>query len=209
MISLFGFSTRVYIKQTPQKQAAAKTGNLDKLKEFALAAFPQFDTTRVTFDAVTSQEHYLENSVPENPLEDGSMVHDHIGNLPKSLTLDAVISDTPIDPFDPTYGRIDSGKGRSKEVYERLEKFWEDGEPVTVVTGLKIYQNMLIKSIRSTKDNTGHKVSPRIELVQAQIAQNADRFSTSFVTLPEEGIEHGVSPTQAFGAVALVALTFG
>jgi hypothetical protein len=200
-------SQRVYIKATPQKSSNPSSSGLDKLKKLALDLVPQFDTTRIIFDAVTNEEHFLENIVPENPLEDGSFVNDHIANLPKSLTLDAIISDTPIDQLDPTYGRIDSGKGRSNEVHDRLEKIYDAGDLVTVVTGMKVRQNMVIKSIRSVRNNSGYKIASRIELRQIQIASSsASAGASTFQTLPDEEIEHGISAGQVFGAVALVAL---
>jgi hypothetical protein len=202
-------SQRVYIKITPQKSSNPSNSGLDKLKKLALDLVPQFDTTRIIFDAVPSEEHILENVVPENPLEDGSYVNDHIANLPKKLSLDAIISDTPIDPIDPTYGRLDSGKGHSKDVYERLEDFRSQKEPMTVVTGLKVYTNMVIRSINSVRDNTGYKISLRIELSQLKIAASSSGKASTFETAPSEDVEHSVSLGQALGAVSLAAVTFG
>lgn len=200
---------RAYIKSTPQKGGNPSKSGLDKLTQLAFDLFPQFDTTKFLIDVVRSEEHTMDNVIPQNPLEDGSFTADHIANLPNKLVLDFIVSDTPIDAIDPTFGRIDSAKGRSRDEFERLEKLRNSNEPCTIVTGLKVYKNMLISSLVGNRDNTGRIVTARMVFQEVLIAKSSTAPASTFEVNASEDVEHTISAGQALGVGGLALVQLG
>jgi hypothetical protein len=102
----------------------------------------------VTIDATISEEHSSEADVTEHPVEQGSAITDHIRAKPRRLTLNGVISDTPLTAlnFDP--GTTD----RPVQAWQELKRIQEQAELVDVVTSLESYYNMALESLSCTRD---------------------------------------------------------
>lgn len=83
--------------------------------------------------------------ITQHPVQDGAAITDHAYKKPVMLSVEAQYSDNltgvPID-----------------EMYRRLLTLQNTREPMDVVTGKRIYRNMLIKSISETTDKTTDKV---------------------------------------------------
>lgn len=104
----------------------------------------------LVFDAVFEETHEAELEVTDNPVETGVVVSDHAFMKPLKVTLSAGVTDTPLavlsnDPFA-------SDSGRSKRAYELLAELQRLAEPFDLQTGLKLYQNMICTSIRTSQD---------------------------------------------------------
>jgi hypothetical protein len=75
--------------------------------------------------------------------------------MPLSLTIDGVISDTPISyaVFDNVTGLVSTAtsffgnSSRSKDAYDALMKLRDKREPFDVVTGLRVYKNMVFENL--------------------------------------------------------------
>jgi len=66
-------------------------------------------TYLLTFDAVTSEQYDLETQVTEHPIEKGSPLVDHVRPLPVRITLEGLVTDTPVFlPEDHTDGMVSS-----------------------------------------------------------------------------------------------------
>lgn len=90
----------------------------------------------VELDVTISENHTFNSRATNFPVETGGDVTDHIINDPDVLTLEGLVSDTPLNIF--------SFFNRSIDAFNRLVDLHERREPVTVVTGLKVYQNMVM-----------------------------------------------------------------
>lgn len=129
------------------------------------------------FDAVFEEQHESELQVTDNPVESGVTVSDHAFMLPRRCTIVAGVTDTPLhltqnDPYI-------NGVSRSKEAYRLLLELQESAEPFDVQTGLKLYQNMVCTSIRTTGDKETENSLPfTAELREVQIV------TTQTVTYP-------------------------
>jgi hypothetical protein len=104
----------------------------------------------LVFDAVFEETHEAVLEVTDNPVETGVVVSDHAFMKPLKVTLSAGVSDTPLtvaltDPFA-------SDAGRSKRAYELLAELQKRAEPFDLQTGLKLYQNMVCTSVRTSQD---------------------------------------------------------
>lgn len=102
------------------------------------------------FDAVFEETHEADLEVTDNPVETGVVVSDHAFMKPLRVKISAGVSDTPLavvadDPFA-------SDAGRSRRAFELLTELQRRAEPFVVQTGLKLYENMVCTSIRTSQD---------------------------------------------------------
>ena len=97
----------------------------------------------VKFDAIISRDRTYEAEVPTYPVESGFPVSDAVLRSPLALNVTAFISDTPV-----TWKRqLGNTRSRVSKVVKQLENLYFAGEPVTFITGNKVYTNMAITSI--------------------------------------------------------------
>jgi len=143
---------------------------------------PQIKTIvgSITLDASIREFHELSSDATDNPVESGSYVSDHIFNRPPSLTIEGIISDSPIGGVSPVslFGVdavIEGSALKSLGAWLALRKLWEDRQLFSVVTGLQNYQNMRISRL-SVPRNTGTVNALRftidlmyIEIVKSQV----------------------------------------
>jgi len=131
------------------------------------------DKTIIACDAVISESHRMTAEATQYEIEDGSDIHDHIIKRGKLLTIEGIVSDDPITilqtgMLDRTIAAItpsfinsklsyglseDKGKP-SKEAFDQFEQIYDNKLIVTIITGLKEYNNMVMEELdisRSSK----------------------------------------------------------
>jgi len=131
----------------------------------------------LAFDAVFEETHEADLEVTDNPVETGVVVSDHAFMKPLKVTISAGVSDTPLAGWGGGFqinagalvgGGTGEGKdfwsrnvtrdpfasdtSRSKRAYELLTELQKRAEPFDLQTGLKLYKNMVITSIRTSQD---------------------------------------------------------
>lgn len=94
----------------------------------------------VVLDAVLSEEHVYNSRVTNYPIENGQDISDHIINEPDTLQITGVVSDTPLSFLAPF--------NRSVNAFNSLIEIHNRRERITVVTGIKVYTNMVITSLQ-------------------------------------------------------------
>ncbi|KQV83233.1 phage baseplate protein [Rhizobium sp. Root1220] len=87
----------------------------------------------VGIDCVLSERHSSELDITEIPIETGAKITDHAVIVPKRLTLDVA-------------------DGGAAATFAALVAFQESRVPFTLVTGLTVYSNLLIKRIDADRD---------------------------------------------------------
>lgn len=95
----------------------------------------------VPLDVVAREYHESRLSITTNPVEAGADITDHAYLEPKRLTIEPVIGgwgDGVTNGF---------GSTRPAAAFEMILALQETREPFDVVTGLTLYQNMLIDSV--------------------------------------------------------------
>jgi hypothetical protein len=116
-------------------------------------------------DCTITERHAHRATPTRQPVEDGAVFSDHVIQEPDALTLDGLWTDTP-------NGAQEGKLARSKELYLALVALKEKGEPVDVVTGLRVYQSMIVTDIQTSKDSTtGFSVPVSITLEPIRIAR--------------------------------------
>lgn len=93
----------------------------------------------ILFDAVLSEDHESELEITGNPIETGAEVNDHAYVKPKTVTVEVADSNAAL-------------------VYNALIEFQETRIPFFMVTGLRLYRNMLISSIKAQRDRNTSRI---------------------------------------------------
>ena len=92
-------------------------------------------------------------------METGTEISDHISIEPMTVSVEGVISDSPIGGGDKS--------GRYLDILYDLERLWRSRSLVTVATHLKVYQDMAIVFIDIPRDGyTGQAMRFSIDLIQ-------------------------------------------
>jgi hypothetical protein len=139
---------------------------------------PAYDA--IGFDVTTMESHEESSTVTENPIEDGSLIIDHILHAPNTFSFEAIVTERGIRP--DFYGNADYApydtpapefrgfgviipttlkvtvlqwaKGsRILEMQERLTRMRLDGITSTILTSVRPYDRMLITSIALPRES--------------------------------------------------------
>lgn len=110
----------------------------------------------VVCDALLSEEHHLEARASEHPIEDGTSISDHIQIQPTTISLEGIITSTPLNyilfPLP-----IKSERERVDRAMEQLESIFAARQPITIATTLKSYSNMVLESLSIKRDSRSQK----------------------------------------------------
>lgn len=112
-------------------------------------------------DAFISESHAFSNEISEHPIDSGFSIVDHIQNKPISLSLDGIISNTPMDLIG--LAAIDSvnrlltkeNNNFSEMSFKKIEELFAKREPITIATSLKSYPNMVLESLTIERGGGG------------------------------------------------------
>ncbi len=104
-------------------------------------------------DAFIKESHAFCAEITEHPVENGSVMADHIITKPFSLTIDGIISNTPmtlvgLTAFDSAK-RFVEGESNDMVVYafETIEDLFAKRTPLSIATSLKTYHKMVLESL--------------------------------------------------------------
>ena len=151
------------------------------------------------FDAVIRDTHESSATVTEHPVEEGANISDHIRKDLDRLTLEIVVSNTPIrvpktllsgisgrvqavDITDPNSGvvlatanllKFDGELDRVRTVYEEVLRLMNSGTLLSVFTSLRDYENMVIRRAAPVRvAASGNALVMTIDLTEISIAES-------------------------------------
>lgn len=101
----------------------------------------------ITFDAWLEESHEDSLTITDHPVEQGASISDHAYLKPRTVTLRYGVSDVP-----PPGEALTDGARRSIAVYEKLLELQGSREPFNLVTGKRLYRNMLIETLSTVTD---------------------------------------------------------
>lgn len=138
-------------------------------------------------EAIISENYTCSATATKFPLENGSIVSDHVVNEPRKIKLEGFISNTPLDADPDNY---------AQSAYNELMTMYQTKQFVTVVSGFEIFQNMVITSLTIPRTvQTGQAIYFTAEMTQIMVvgdsASNSDVFKAAVVDQ--------ASPTIALG----------
>jgi len=145
-----------------------------------------------TIDAATSEETRFSSEISEFPVEEGIGVTDNVRNLPIELTIEGVVSNTPLRPLSDVRSILTPP---AEEFLAHMELIHQFREPVTVETDTRAYGDMVLQDFNIPRDaRTGDALVFRATFRQIDIVTN-DRKEI-LVDLPR------AKPLKSFGARA-------
>jgi hypothetical protein len=111
----------------------------------------------IFLDATLNENHQYNSRVTNYPVEDGRIISDHVINEPETVQITGIVTDTPISLL--------TSFNRSVDAFNRLVRLHTNRELVTVVTGIKVYTNMVMTSLQVPKNvQTGQSLTFIIDL---------------------------------------------
>jgi hypothetical protein len=101
-------------------------------------------------DVSESESHQSSLAITQNPVEDGVDITDHMQRLPERLTINGIVSDTPIKFFQGL--RSLGGSKRTEIAYVALKQIQEEKTLVDISTGFKQYFSMALTELTVPRD---------------------------------------------------------
>lgn len=109
--------------------------------------------TQIPLDVRQAETHSFSATVTEHPVEEGSLVTDHVHLQPDAISLEGFVSNTPVAsiPASVAYLKGDTasrqGYSRSADAYDVLMMVYRARTPLTVVTRYQIFEDMIIEGL--------------------------------------------------------------
>ena len=128
-------------------------------------------------DVAVSIDPTLTNEVTSHPVESGSEVSDHVRARPVTLTIEGIVSDTPIGEIVAKRGDgLGGGLLPSDEAYWTLIQINNDRNPVTIDTLgiLGEFENMVLVSLSTPqRAGTGDALRFTASFTQVRVVESA------------------------------------
>jgi hypothetical protein len=107
----------------------------------------------LVIDAFVQETHGFSSEISEHPIESGSSIVDHVHNKPICLSIEGIISNTPMTlvglaAFDSA-SRFFQGESNDSALaaFEKIQSLFKKREPLSIATSLKIYDKMVLETL--------------------------------------------------------------
>jgi hypothetical protein len=121
-------------------------------------------------DVAVSEEHAFDSEVTSHPVEQGADISDHVLARPINVSIEGVVSDTPIGAAATARGDTTLP---SSDAFARLIAIRNAREPVIIETSLQVFRNMVLQSLQVPRSSsTGDALRFRATFVQVQLVVN-------------------------------------
>ena len=149
-------------------------------------------------DAFLSEQYSFSNSVTEIPVEDGSIINDHVTEGQDEISVSAFIGKAKFEAWEGDLPETtddlpaEDPKARIKQAYFELLRLVREKQPVTVVMGLDTFDNMIITSF-----NIGREAANGADLPFEMSFKKLDIVKSETTTINASGA--GAGGDQAAG----------
>lgn len=129
-------------------------------------------------DVAVNEDHSFESEVTEHPVEIGADIADHVRARPITVTLEGIVSDTPIGALAERRQQFTLVNGEafalpSEEALAFLLALRDAREPVTIQTSLRSYESMMLQSLQVPRSaSNGEALRFTATFVQVVIVTN-------------------------------------
>jgi hypothetical protein len=168
-----------YVEDNPEYNTALNQYTMGSIALRDIA--PQVQK-KMYFDAVFRTEHLSARQITSHPVQTGANISDHSYKIPSTLSMDVGVSDVMAN-FNPMGLIFSNAKSKSVNAFEELLKIQDSGNPITVYTRLKKYENMIIERVSAREDaKTLYELRAQIQLQEVIIATGVkkDKVSADF-----------------------------
>ena len=148
----------------------------------------------VTADIALSEDHKYENDVTSHPAEKGSNFTDNVIQKPLAISLDCIISATPMgENLNAAFGPdIVTG------CRLRLQAINDQREPITVVTSHGTFPHMLIESLTFSRTiKTGEALAFKIAVKDFRIVENERTVIRVALPRAQADVKRGAKSSKA------------
>ena len=148
------------------------------------------------FDAVLRTEHLSTRRATQHPIQTGANITDHSFQIPSTLTMEIGVSDV-MDVIDTNWNWNQHGTSvKSVNAYQDLILLQKSGLPLTIVTRLNSYENMIIESISAIEEyRTINELRASIRFVEIMIAGGVGVSKESIDPHQSSVTQNGVNAT--------------
>ncbi len=128
----------------------------------------------VSVAASINEDHNIEASVTEHPVEAGSDITDHYRTNPRTLQIEALVTNTPIATGYPGQTAINSltslitGDDPVLNSWAEIESYFDTEKIITIETSLKLYTSMVLTRFAVNR-NAGNGQNLRFSCSARQI----------------------------------------
>ena len=156
-----------------------------------------------TIDAALTEDHSFDNEVTTHPVERGSDVADNVRAQPISISIEGVVSNTPIGPVVAVR---DTTTLPSEDAFAFLRELRDSREPVDVQTSIRTYRNMVLQSLSvPVTARTGAALRFRAIFVQVEIVETERESVEVAVPRAENKKNRGAKTSPEVDASAVTA----
>lgn len=117
-------------------------------------------------DVTVRESHERLADVTQHPVETGATIADHIVLQPERVTLEGFVTDSPTVAF------ASAQRGRTQDAFFTLDRLYREREPVSVVTGYRVYESMVIVRLDMPRERPA-SMQFTIELQHVRVVESA------------------------------------
>ena len=96
----------------------------------------KYPSVLIGLDASLEETHSFKSKVTQFPVETGATISDYIFNEPVTVSIQGFVSNHPLEGGEQS--------DRSALVFKHLLTIRKSRSPITIITGLKQYDNMVL-----------------------------------------------------------------
>jgi len=165
----------------------------------------------VTVDASISEGHYVSADVSDHPVERGSDITDHVRKRNPSLSIEAIITNTPLGTSYPLQTAIGSATAAANDddpvlnAWNEIRRYFDESVLVDIVTSLHVYKSMALTEFNVQRDaENGREVlhftvqaqELRIVSTETMEALQLKEAEPETTTVEQEKADKGNQPTE-------------
>lgn len=145
--------------------------------------FALVGVVEIEADLTISESHERSASTTTHAVEAGAQISDHVVKDPAKVNLNGFVTDSRA-------AVIGADRGRTQSAFDLLTRLWQDGEPLTVVTARRTYENMIVTSLSLPKQ-TPSSMDFSVELTHVRIV------TSQIVDLPKNAATQEIADKAA------------
>jgi len=176
----------------------------------------------ITVDGILTESVNVEVRVTQNPIEEGADVSDNVVLAPNIITLEGVISDSPLgfaavaaisktigSAFDSITGEFGgSTETRSQQIYNELVSMLKERKFIEIQTTLGLYENLIFQSIFVDRNKqTSRAVFFTATFLEVFVVSSATAEDVEHGEISGDAESNAWASPQNDGTIATVDLT--
>jgi len=110
----------------------------------------------VQIDVSLRETHSVTKTISDSPVEVGSDISDHVKKSPDEVSLDGMLSNLPSSLI--ARAELETSGDTAEKRYADLLDLVNNADSFELITGLRVYSNMVFTSFAVERDNTSGEV---------------------------------------------------